>query len=340
MSRFALLFAVCFAFLFVARLQAVDAPPFIELQGGTGKIYSVAFSPDGKKIVTGESSVAQTSTSNTARIYDVESGEELLKLTGHTDGIRCVAFSPDGTRVATGSGMRDSTIRIWDANTGKELQRLVGHTYEVNSVAFSPDGKTIITGGGTSTRPRVDYDHTVRIWDADSGKELKKLEGFHSRIQSVVFSPDGTKFVIATDTTAQIWDVESGVEMKKLQLPVRTIGGKASAAFSSDGKKIVVSSTYRGVHVFDSDSGKELIKLDEEHTQEIQSASFSPDRKRIVTASFDNTVRIWDAESGKELQRWEHPVRTSPYQLYFAVFSPCGKKVASSNLTTRIWKLE
>jgi len=70
-------------------------------------VYGVAFSPDGKRIVT-------ASADKTARVWDAESGKELRKLEGHTEGALCVAFSPDGKRIVTTSV--DDTARVWDAD--------------------------------------------------------------------------------------------------------------------------------------------------------------------------------------------------------------------------------
>ena len=100
-----------------------DVPAVIELEGHTDEVWSVAFSPDGKKIVT-------SSWDRTARIWDAESGKELQKLEGHTDVVRSVAFSPDGKKIVTGSN--DRTARIWNlvaverqhvAATGERAER-------------------------------------------------------------------------------------------------------------------------------------------------------------------------------------------------------------------------
>jgi WD40 repeat protein len=96
--------------------------------------YSVAFSPDGKQVVSG-------SDDNTVRLWDAATGAQLQTLKGHTGWINSVAFSPDGKQVVSGSD--DNTVRPWDAATGAQLQTLEGHTGFVNSVAFSPDGKQL-----------------------------------------------------------------------------------------------------------------------------------------------------------------------------------------------------
>ena len=93
----------------------------------------MAFSPDGKRIVSG-------SGDNTVRLWDADTGQPIGEpLTGHTGAVTSVAFSPDGKRIASGSG--DNTVRLWDADTGQPIgEPLTGHTDAVTSVAFSPDG--------------------------------------------------------------------------------------------------------------------------------------------------------------------------------------------------------
>ena len=81
-------------------------------------------------------------------------------LKGHTSTVDSVAFSPDGQRIVSGS--YDKTLKIWDANNGKELQTLTGHTKWVSSVAFSPDGQRIVSGS---------EDKKVKIWDASEEAE-------------------------------------------------------------------------------------------------------------------------------------------------------------------------
>lgn len=83
------------------------------LKGHDDQVRSVAFSPDGARIVSG-------SYDETIRIWDVETGKQLMQpLRGHSGNVWSVAFSPDGTKIVSSS--RDYTIRVWDAQTGEQL---------------------------------------------------------------------------------------------------------------------------------------------------------------------------------------------------------------------------
>ncbi|MCU0288600.1 MAG: WD40 repeat domain-containing protein, partial [Acidobacteria bacterium] len=112
------------------------------LQGHSERVTSMAFSVDGKIIVTG-------SVEKTIRLWDMESQGEIAMLPGHTETVLSVAISPDSKTIASGS--EDNTIRLWDIETKKEIATLTGHTDRVTVVAFSADGKTIVSGSWDET---------------------------------------------------------------------------------------------------------------------------------------------------------------------------------------------
>jgi WD40 repeat protein len=123
----------------------------LTLKGHGGAVLSAAFSPDGRRIVTG-------SWDGTARVWDGSSGVCLLTLKGHVREVSSAAFSPDRRQIVSES--RDGTLRIWGGSSGVCLLALEGHEGEVTSAAFSPGGRKIVTGS---------RDRTARLWDAASG---------------------------------------------------------------------------------------------------------------------------------------------------------------------------
>ncbi|MBC7819267.1 MAG: hypothetical protein IAG10_20465, partial [Planctomycetaceae bacterium] len=113
-----------------------------------------AFSPDGQRLVSG-------GYDQTLKIWDANTGDELLTLKGHTKVIHSVAFSPDGQRVA--STGYDQTIKVWDAETGQESLTLKEFDSGLNCVAFSPDGHRLAAVRYSGSSVRSDG---IKIWNA------------------------------------------------------------------------------------------------------------------------------------------------------------------------------
>ncbi|MFC1652113.1 protein kinase [Planctomycetota bacterium] len=140
-------------------------------------IDCVAFSPDSNRIITG-------SQDQTLKLWNIDSGQELVTLKGHRDSVWTVAFSPDGKRIVSGSG--DNTLKIWDVGTGIELMTLVGHRDGIVSVSFSPDGKRIVSGSSNGT---------LKLWDSESGVVLLTLAHLEETPLLVSFTPNGKQII-------------------------------------------------------------------------------------------------------------------------------------------------
>ena len=118
------------------------------LTGQGGTVWSICYTPDGRRIVLGSNDA-------TVKVWDLQSGQEVLTLRGHAGRVWSVALSPDGQRIVSGGA--DGTIRVWNSQSGQVILTIKGGTGDVPSVAFSPDGQRIASTMGA----------TVRIWDAE-----------------------------------------------------------------------------------------------------------------------------------------------------------------------------
>ena len=159
--------------------QAEGTP--LTLRGHRSDVASVAFSPDGRSIVSGDFN-------GKIKVWDAETGKEIRTLRVHEGPVESVAFSPDGRRIVSGISCcwnnKNNTVKVWDAETGQEIHTLRGHEASVNSVAFSPDGRRIVSGS---------EDKTIKVWDTTTGREMYTLAGHQYDVTCVAFSADGRR---------------------------------------------------------------------------------------------------------------------------------------------------
>ena len=281
-------------------------------------VTSVAYSPDGKRVVSA------SAYAGTVQVWDAATGQEALSFKGSTGQVHSVAFSPDGKRIVAGiedveaftpdMGLRfprsDWTVKVWDAATGKETLSFKSST-EIRSVAFSPDGKRVVLGGNW----------TVKVHDATTGQEALTLKGNMGLVYSVAFSPDAKRIVTGNEDGVTVWDAATG---QKTRSPDGYKSPVHSVVFSPDGKHIVAGKWDRSLSVWDAGTGREVRTL-YGHTGPVCSVAFSLNGKHVLSGDRDGTVKIWDAATGEVMRSFKAHTRS----VRSVAFSPDGKRIVS-----------
>ncbi|NET05719.1 MAG: NACHT domain-containing protein [Symploca sp. SIO2B6] len=286
---------------------------FTETFGG---ILSVAFSPDGKLLATGDMN-------SEVRLYQVGDWQSLFTLRGHKDWVASITFSPDSNILATSS--EDKTIKLWDVITGQCLSSLQGHDNGIWSVAFSPDGKMLASASD---------DHTLRIWDITNGQCLKTLQGHNNLVRAVVFCPDSQTLISGSeDKTLKLWNLQTG---KCLRSFYGHDNGVYSATLSPDECILASASSDQTVKLWDFATSQCLMTL-HGHSGWVTSVSFSPDGQTLASCSWDQTIKLWSVNTLKCLKT----LKGHNGLVRAIVFSPDGQMLVSGSddQSLRLWDI-
>ena len=211
-------------------------------------------------------------------------------------------------------------------NQKTEYNRLEKHNGFVVSISFSPDGKTLASGS---------WDNTIKIWDRETGKEIRTLHGHDDAVYSLSFSPDGKTLASSSaDNTIKFWNVDTGKE-------IRTLTGHTNyiftVSFSPDGKTLASSSADKTIKLWNVDTGKE-IRTFTGHTNFVMNVTFSPDGKTLASSGWDKTIKLWNVDTGKEIR-----TLTGHTNFVYALsFSPNSKTLASgsNDKTIKLWNVD
>jgi WD40 repeat protein/uncharacterized caspase-like protein len=279
----------------------------------------------------------------------------------HTKPINAIAFAPDGRWLA--SGASDDTIKIWDTSTGHLLRTLYGHSSNVNALAVSVDGKLLASGSGDMTSKREfptfkrggiaggARDNTVRIWDVQSGRELKTLAGHELPVGGVAFSADGRTLTSVSGDSVKVWDVASGKELRSQKTKYDKSGMEKWDSFRSfsifgrdkretqqaewqknlklsaskitvshGGQLAAVGQPDKGIWLYDATSGRELMELTFKASPETEHSSlaFSANGRFVAFAKTNDVVMVQEVATGRELYDVNTGYSATPQRVSFS----------------------
>jgi WD40 repeat protein len=306
------------AALLMSRLAFAAGDPAPSLFRGHEGTVCVAFSPDGKTLLTGGDD-------GLLKLWDVRSGRALHTIPVGQQGIVAVGFSPDGSVFAAGG--RDQATRIWDARSGVLKRTLEGHRHYVTALAFSPTSKVIATAS---------YDRNIILWDVESGDRVKWFSGHARLVFSIAYSPDGNLVVsgggdgVGKGGELYLWDAATG--RLKWSLKGENDVQVVVVAFSPDGQSFAAAAVTGVTRIFDTATGRVLQTLD--GGGGLRGLAYSPDGKTLAM-SIGKEIKLWDLKSGTVT----HTLSGSESAVGSLSFSHVGSRLAAgcADGTARVW---
>ncbi len=290
-----------------------------EYEGSWATVTTVAFSPDGQLVVSGNDE-------GVVEVWQAFDGMELAQMT-YENWVHTVAFSPDGQWVVSGGcdalGGQDfcsrSSTQVWEVTTGREIARITQEKW-VQAVVPSPDWRRLATSG---------IDGKVQVWELDIAEEVARVT-HAGNVATMAFSSNGQWVVSGSDDgTALVWEAATGAEVARVSHDnwVHTV------AFSPDGQWIVSGSGDQTARVWEATTGHEVARMT--HDNGVDAVAFSSDGQWVVSGSQDGTARVWEAATGHEVARVTHDEWVNA-----VAFSPDGQWVVSGSQdgTARVWE--
>jgi RNA polymerase sigma factor (sigma-70 family) len=320
----------------------------LEQEGHASAVASLAFTPDGRSIVSGGN--------ETVRVWDARTGQQRHVMVPHGWFNNQVIARPDG-RTAVSGGM-DGTVRVHDLTTGRQVRQCLldrepdattPRGNQILQLGLAPDGRTVATLSTADKAPRS----RLHVWDLDSGRVLVRRERA-SRADVATFSGDARMLLSMREiqdlaggpprTVVVMEEVTTGRELLTLPQPDH-FGGLL--ALTPDGRSLLTTTFTPSPDSRPNTQGPSTLRLWELATGKqrlaITSASgghdhaftrlaVAPNGRTLATVRRDHTIQLWDLATGKELlRRRGHDAPTS-----CLAFSPDGKRLATGHMDSAI----
>jgi WD40 repeat protein len=274
--------------------------PLLRSFGSHTNTQALAVTADGTRAIS-------SARDGSIKVWEVETGAELLAIANENAGVSAIAVTPDGKRGISGH-FYSATVKVWDLEIGSELYSLKGHKSSVDAVAITPDGKL-----GISTSKR-----TLKVWNLETGSELFTFKGYVWMVNAVAAIADGTKAISAEsdNNVLQVWNLKTAAELFDLSLPESS--WKQPPAGNSQ-PIALVGFAGGSLKAWDLTTATELYSLKGHPCRgsdywPVDAIAFKPDGKRAVSAG-NWTIKVWDLETTKELvtlPRGEYPTALTP----------------------------
>jgi WD40 repeat protein len=298
--------------------------------GHKGPVLSVAFAPDGQRIVSGGAD-------GTVRLWDVATGQEIQGFAGHGRPVIAVAVSPDGKQVLSSD---NDTVRLWGVDKGKLLVPLQMLKEMVTAVAFPAEGPRAVSV--TSAKQRLN------LWEVNTARELARIPLDGEVIGNVALSADARMAITAGEKSVCIWDLKTQKLRHRMQ---GHEGAAVSVAFAPDGKLAASSGVDRTIRIWDVASGKQLQIL-QGAASVVVALAFDRDGTRLLSGAtgrreliFDRhspvvdprPLRLWATKTGTDLAFFEGPAGS----VWAVAFSADGTRAISGGeqSVVRLWAL-
>jgi WD40 repeat protein len=331
-----------------ARLWDVETGRLrCSVAGHNSWVQTLAFSPDGSLLASGDSTGA-------IQLCDIQTGQPTVKSRAHTSQVYSAVVSPNGSTLVSGGcdgsfriwnlwdrqtrhvlaapvmGRaarfgRDGTLatvswkgtaQLWQPDTGNSL-RTFGTTRNYTPLALSPDGATLAAGT---------VEGLVFLWDVATGQERQTRQSHSRPVLGLAFSPDGKTLATSSeDGTVKLWDAASGDEIHTLERRTKRM---SAVAFHPGGRILATGGDERLIRLWDVKGRNELQCLSG-HSNGVSSLAFSPDGTLLASASYDCTVRVWDAQSFVE--RKTIPLSRNHGSIFEVTFTPEGRHLVTAN---------